>query len=63
MVTLPDVRGKNEDDASKILKALGLDVKISAPLGDITQTVRLQSPDPGAQIRIRDTSGNPTVVT
>lgn len=63
MVTVPDVRGKNEQDASSILKALGLDVKISAPLGDLTQTVRLQSPDPGKQIRIRDTSGNPTVIT
>ncbi|MFT8703928.1 protein kinase domain-containing protein [Bifidobacterium aquikefiricola] len=63
MVTVPDVRGKNENDASSILKALGLDVKISAPLGDLTQTVRLQDPDPGQQIRIRDTSGKPTVIT
>lgn len=63
MVTLPDVRGKNEDEARKILKALGLDVKISAPLGDITQTVRLQSPDPGSSIRLRDTSGKATVIT
>ncbi|WEV63508.1 Stk1 family PASTA domain-containing Ser/Thr kinase [Bifidobacterium sp. ESL0732] len=62
-VTIPDVRGKNEGDAQKTLEALGLKVKISAPLGDLTHQVRFQSPDPGAQIRVRGNDGNPTVVT
>ncbi|WEV69862.1 PASTA domain-containing protein [Bifidobacterium sp. ESL0775] len=62
-VTMPDVRGKNENDAQKTLEALGLKVKISAPLGDFTHQVRLQSPDPGQQVRVRGDDGNPTVVT
>ncbi|MFT8987710.1 MAG: PASTA domain-containing protein [Bifidobacterium psychraerophilum] len=63
MVTMPDVRGQSSDDASKTLKALGFEVKISAPLGDLTHTVRLQSPDPGASVRLRDSNGKATVVT
>ncbi|PLS27142.1 protein kinase domain-containing protein [Bifidobacterium parmae] len=63
MVTIPDVRGKTYDEASKTLEALGLQVKKSAPLGDVTHTVRLQSPDPGQQVRVRDEKGNKTVVT
>ncbi|MBW3087367.1 PASTA domain-containing protein [Bifidobacterium sp. 82T24] len=63
MVTVPDVRGKSQDEATKTLKALGLDVKVSAPLGNITHTVRLQSPDPGKQVRLRDAKGKATVVT
>ncbi|WEV41523.1 PASTA domain-containing protein [Bifidobacterium sp. ESL0682] len=62
-VTIPDVRGKNKDDAQKILEDLGLTVKVSAPLGDITHQVRFQSPDPGAQVRVRGDDGNPTVIT
>lgn len=62
-VTIPDVRGKNSSDAQKTLEALGLKVKISAPLGDLTHTVRLQSPDPGQQVRVRGDDGNATVVT
>ena len=62
-VTLPDVRGQNFDDAKSTLEGLGLSVKLSAPLGDIDHKVRLQSPDPGAQVRVRDTQGNATVVT
>lgn len=62
-ITMPDVRGKSYDEASKILTALGLQVKKSAPLGDLTHNVRLQNPDPGAQVRVRDSDGNATVVT
>ncbi|WEV73493.1 PASTA domain-containing protein [Bifidobacterium sp. ESL0798] len=62
-VTIPDVRGKNENDAQKTLEALGLKVKISAPLGDLTHQVRFQSPDPGAQVRVRGNDGGPTVIT
>ncbi|MDF7664070.1 PASTA domain-containing protein [Bifidobacterium sp. ESL0763] len=62
-VTIPDVRGKGSGEAQRMLEALGLKVKISAPLGDLTHTVRLQSPDPGQQVRVRDANGNPTVVT
>ncbi|BDR53164.1 serine/threonine protein kinase [Bombiscardovia nodaiensis] len=63
MVTIPDLRGKNEDEASKTLKDLGLDVKISAPLGDLSHTVRLQSPGPGQQVRLHGEDGKPTVIT
>ncbi|RSX50733.1 protein kinase domain-containing protein [Bifidobacterium callimiconis] len=63
MVTIPDVRGKSESEAKQTLEALGLKVEISAPLGDLTQTVRLQDPAPGQQVRLRDTKGNATTVT
>lgn len=62
-VTLPNVVGKTYDEASAMLKALGLDVKKSAPLGDLTHVVRLQSPSAGDQVRVRDSDGNKTVVT
>ena len=62
-VTIPNVVGKTYDEASKMLKALGLDVKKSAPLGDLTHVVRLQNPDAGDQVRVRDGDGNPTVIT
>ena len=55
--------GKTYDEASKMLKALGLEVKKSAPLGDLTHVVRLQNPDAGDQVRVRDGDGNPTVIT
>ncbi|NEG95829.1 PASTA domain-containing protein [Bifidobacterium sp. SMB2] len=63
MVTVPDVRGKSQDEATKTLKALGLNVKVSAPLGNLTHTVRLQDPAPGKQVRVRDAKGNATTVT
>jgi serine/threonine-protein kinase len=63
MVTIPDVRGQKTEDAKKTIEALGLRVKVSAPLGDITHTVRLQDPSPGQQVRVRDAKGTTTVVT
>ena len=63
MVTVPDVRGKSYDEAAKTLQALGLEVKKTAPLGDLTNTVRLQDPDPGQQVRVRDQNGKKTTVT
>ena len=63
MVTLPDVTGKSTSDATAALQALGLEVKVSAPLGDLTHTVRLQSPSAGQQVRVRDANGNKTVIT
>jgi serine/threonine-protein kinase len=63
MVTIPDVRGQKTDAAKKAIEALGLRVKVSAPLGDITHTVRLQDPAPGQQVRVRDAKGATTVVT
>ncbi|QOL33058.1 PASTA domain-containing protein [Bifidobacterium eulemuris] len=63
MVTIPDVRGQSTTEATQTLEALGLQVKVSAPLGDLTHTVRLQDPSPGEQVRLRDTDGNATVVT
>ncbi|MEJ5921963.1 Stk1 family PASTA domain-containing Ser/Thr kinase [Bifidobacterium thermophilum] len=62
-VTLPDVTGKSTSEATATLQALGLEVKVSAPLGDITHTVRLQSPSAGQQVRVRDDKGNKTVIT
>ncbi|MCI1219380.1 MAG: PASTA domain-containing protein [Bifidobacterium sp.] len=63
MVTIPDVRGQNTDDARTILEALGLQVRVSAPLGDLTHTVRLQDPGPGQQVRVRSKTGAKTVIT
>ena len=62
-VTIPDVTGRQYDEAEKTLKALGLDVRKSAPLGDITHVVRFQDPKGGQQVRVRDADGKPTVVT
>lgn len=62
-VTMPNVVGKTYEEASNILQALGLEVKKSAPLGDLTHVVRLQSPSAGDQVRVRDDAGNKTVVT
>lgn len=62
-VTIPRLIGKNEDEAAKELKDMGLEVKISAPLGDLTHMVRRQDPEPGQQVRIRGEDGKPTVVT
>jgi serine/threonine-protein kinase len=62
-VTMPDVRGQDADEATETLKSLGFEVNISAPLGDLTHTVRLQSPDPGQTVRLRDKNGKATVIT
>ncbi|RBP98203.1 serine/threonine protein kinase [Bifidobacterium aemilianum] len=62
-VTLPDVRGKDANEAQKILEALGLQVKVSAPLLDFTHVVRFQDPAPGQQVRVRDDQGKKTVIT
>ncbi|MDO4913655.1 MAG: PASTA domain-containing protein [Bifidobacteriaceae bacterium] len=62
-VLLPDVRGQSTSTAKKTLEDLGFKVNITAPLGDWMHVVRLQSPDPNQQVRLRDTSGNPTVIT
>ncbi|NEG70135.1 Stk1 family PASTA domain-containing Ser/Thr kinase [Bifidobacterium choloepi] len=63
MVTLPNVVGMSTDEATSTLEALGLQVKTTAPLGDLTHTVRLMSPSAGESVRVRDADGNPTVVT
>lgn len=63
MVTLPDVVGMSTSEATSTLEALGLKVKVSAPLGDLTHTVRIMSPSAGDSVRLRDADGNATVVT
>lgn len=62
-ITMPDVRGKNTNEARKILEGLGLKIRISAPLGDYTHVVRLQSAAPGKEVPLKDSNGNPTVIT
>ena len=62
-VTLPNVCGKNTDEARKIIEGLGLQVKISAPLGDFMHVVRFQSPSGGNEVPLKDAKGNATVVT
>ena len=49
MVLVPPVIGKQEGEATSILEALGLTVKIERAFGGFFGTVRLQSVDPGAQ--------------
>ena len=48
MVLVPQVIGKQEGEATSILEALGLKVKIERAFGGFFGTVRLQSVDPGA---------------
>lgn len=60
---LPNVVGMTYDDAAKQLEKLGFTVKKSAPLGDITHEVRIQSPKAGETVRLRDENGTPTVIT
>ena len=48
MVLVPPVIGKQEGEATSILEALGLTVKIERAFGGFFGTVRLQSVDPGA---------------
>ncbi len=44
MVTVPDVQGKQEGEATQILKAAGFEVKIDRFMGGIFGTVRSQDP-------------------
>lgn len=60
---MPNVVGQSYDDAAAQLKKLGFTVKKSAPLGDITHVVRIQSPTAGETVRLRDENGTPTVIT
>lgn len=62
-VTLPNVCGKNTTEARKILEALGLQVRVSAPLGDYMHVVRFQSPGAGSEIPLKDSHGNPSTIT
>lgn len=62
-VKLPNVCGKNTDEARKILETLGLSVKVQAPLGDLMHVVRFQSPGVDTEVRVKDSNGNPTVIT
>lgn len=63
MATVPNVVGQQYDDAEKALKALGFDVKKSAPLGDWTHIVRVQSLEANSSVRVRDENGVATVIT
>ena len=62
-VTLPNVCGKNTAEARRIIESLGLQVKISAPLGDYMHVVRFQSPGAGSEVPLKDSHGNPSVIT
>lgn len=62
-ITMPDVKGKSQDEATRILEGYGLKVNISAPLGNLTHTVRFQDPNPGSQVKVVTDDGSPSVVT
>ena len=62
-ITMPDVKGKSQDEATRILEGYGLKVNISAPLGNLTHTVRIQDPNPGSQVKVLNDDGSPAVVT
>ena len=62
-VILPNVCGKNTTEARNIIEALGLQVKVSAPLGDYMHMVRFQSPGAGNEVPLKDAQGRPTVIT
>jgi beta-lactam-binding protein with PASTA domain/tRNA A-37 threonylcarbamoyl transferase component Bud32 len=48
-VAVPEVIGKQEEEATSILKGLGFQVKIERAFGGFFGTVRLQSIDPGTK--------------
>jgi len=60
---MPDVKGKSQDEATQILQRYGLKVNISAPLGNLTHTVRIQDPNPGTRVKVVNDDGSPAVVT
>ena len=61
---VPDLVGMGKDEAVKKLEALGFKVKTqSSALGETLHLVLKQSADGGKALRLRDTSGNPTVIT
>ena len=62
-IKVPDVTHKSQDEATRILQEYGLKVKISAPLGNLTQRVRLQDPNPETWIKVVNDDGSPAVVT
>ena len=62
-INMPDVKGKSQDEATQILQGYGLKVNISAPLGNLTHTVRIQDPNPGTQVKVVNDDGSPAIVT
>ena len=62
-INMPDVKGKSQDEATRILEGYGLKVNISAPLGNLTHTVRIQDPDPDTRVKVVNDDGSPAVVT
>lgn len=64
MVEMPSLVGTSKDSAVKKLEALGFTVKTqTSAIGETLHLVLKQSVDGGKQTRLRDTSGNPTVIT
>jgi serine/threonine-protein kinase len=51
LVKVPDVTLKKVNDATKILKDLGLQVKVSQVFGGVLKTVRFQDPAAGTMVR------------
>ena len=51
LVQVPDVTLKKVNDATKILKDLGLEVKVSQIFGGVLKTVRFQDPAAGTMVR------------
>jgi serine/threonine-protein kinase len=49
LAVVPNVFGKNEDEAKKILGGAGFKVEVHKVLGGVFGTVRAQSPDSGSQ--------------
>lgn len=63
-VTMPNLIGKSESEAESQLKQLGLTARTQASgIGERLHIVFGQSVTAGTQVRLRDSSGNPTVVT
>lgn len=67
--TVPgDLVGQSEEDVTAELEDLGFDVEVDYVLGGLFGTVRDvqydgESISDGATVRLRDTNGNPTVIT
>ncbi|WP_101454424.1 Stk1 family PASTA domain-containing Ser/Thr kinase [Bifidobacterium pseudolongum] len=64
MGTVPDVIDKSPSEATKILEEAGFRVKVEKKLGiEVLHRVIEQNPAKDSSVRLRDTNGDPTVIT
>lgn len=63
-VTMPNLVGASKSSAREQLERMGFKVETkSSPIGELLHQVFSQSVQAGSQVRLRDSSGKPTVIT